>query len=337
MGGLSSDLDGWMPIRIDWGNGSPTVDWCRTDDHGFVEPFFDQTVERWLRRPFNLAFRRSTPISVLSDLVHDPAPRATPAGFVFHMSRCGSTLVAQMLASDPSHVVISEAGPIDAILRSHLRDPAVTDDDRVAWLRGVVAAYGRSDGTRQRQFVKFDSWSVVDLPLIDMAFPTVPWVFLYREPVEVLASHARERGSHTLPGVLEPVLLGTTLDEIGRLSLDDYGALVIERICAAAVEHGAVGRGAFVAYDELPSAAWSVIAPWFGLTVLDADVARMSGVATVHAKRPYETFENDRSQKQEAASPTLRALADRRLRPWFDELEQLRLQRAAYPADGGPR
>ena len=32
--------------------------------------------------------------------------------------------------------------------------------------------------------------SVLDLPLIYRAFPDVPWVFVYRQPVEVLASHA---------------------------------------------------------------------------------------------------------------------------------------------------
>jgi hypothetical protein len=36
-----------------------------------------------------------------------------PDGFVFHMSRCGSTLVAQMLAVVPDHVVVSEAEPLD--------------------------------------------------------------------------------------------------------------------------------------------------------------------------------------------------------------------------------
>ena len=40
-----------------------------------------------------------------------------PSGFIFHMSRCGSTVISQMLAALAEHVVVSEAGPIDALAR----------------------------------------------------------------------------------------------------------------------------------------------------------------------------------------------------------------------------
>ena len=39
------------------------------------------------------------------------------------MSRCGSTLVSQMLAALPQNIVISEAAPIDAVVQLNRAQP----------------------------------------------------------------------------------------------------------------------------------------------------------------------------------------------------------------------
>ena len=47
----------------------------------------------------------------MSDLLDQAAaePGIDPTGFIFHLARCGSTLVSQMLAALPEHIVLSEA------------------------------------------------------------------------------------------------------------------------------------------------------------------------------------------------------------------------------------
>ena len=71
------------------------VDWFRPGALRPVDPFFQDTLARAFRSPFNLALRRRTPIEAL--------PRGLgPSGFIFHLSRRGSTLCAQALARDPS-------------------------------------------------------------------------------------------------------------------------------------------------------------------------------------------------------------------------------------------
>jgi len=313
-------LVGWTPARIAWGDGEPTVEWRDLGDGRFTEPFFEQTISRQGRTTSPIR----TPISALSEL--EPAsPGIPPTGFVFHMSRCGSTLVAQMLAASAEHIVISEADPIDTVLRSRLRQPATTDEQRVRWLRGLLNAYGwRRAGPERRLFVKFDSWSVFDLPLIGRAYPDVPWIFVYRRPVEVLASHARERGSQMVPGVLEPDLLGLDPASIEVHALDEYAARVLGAICEAAVQHQGIGRGMLVDYADLPSAAWPEIAAHFGMTIADDDLTRMRAVAGFHAKRPYEPFDAGRDVGGQPISPHLRELAERWVDPWYRQLEALR-------------
>ncbi len=206
-----ADLTGWTPIRIFWSHGRPCVDWCRLNPEPFVEPFFEQTLGRAMRNPAQLLFRRQTPVDLLETLAEE-APGVAPTGFIFHMSRCGSTLVAQMLAALRDSIVISEAPVIDQTLGLHWRDPRIGCAQRIAWLRGVVHALGqRRHGDERRFFIKFDSWHVLELPLILEAFPDVPWIFLYRDPTEVLVSHTTERGSQMLPGVKRKEWLASSL------------------------------------------------------------------------------------------------------------------------------
>jgi hypothetical protein len=317
------ELRGWTPIRVYWQDDEPMVDWCLLGDERFTDPFFDQTIDRCLRSPFRMLFRHQTPIAALGDVTGTPS--APPAGFVFHMSRCGSTLVSQMLAARREHIVISEAGPIDTVLQSHRRRPGVGDEQRIEWLRGLLAAYGQPGcGPEQRLFVKFDSWSVLDLPLVARAFPDVPWVFLYREPVEVLESHAREPGSQMVPGMLEPELLGLDRPAVGSVSLGEYAARVLAAVCAAAVQHHTLGRCLLVNYADLPSAVGTDICPLFGVTANGEDLDRMAEVAQFHVKRPLDRFEQDSGRKQQSASPQLRELAREWVDPWYEQLEALR-------------
>ena len=311
-----------VPIRIYWQDSRPMVDWCYRGTQRFHEPFFDETIESCLRHPFNLLFRHQTPIDVLSDL-QDSRPGLHPNGFIFHMSRCGSTLIAQMLAALPQNIVISEADPIDTVLRANRRDRRVTDEQRVLWLQGLISALGRPSNPEERHlFIKFDSWSVLDLPLLRRAFPSTPWLFVYRDPVEVLVSHARQRGKQMIPGILEPALLGLEPGEINPALLDEYCAKVLGRFCQAAVQyHGSDARA--IHYRELPEAVWSSLAQFFGICYTAEEVERMRAVTRYHAKQPRTIFAEDSAGKQQLATAEIRALAEQFVRPWYDQLEAL--------------
>jgi hypothetical protein len=84
-------------------------------------------------------------------------PGLPPTGFIFHMSRCGSTLVSQMLASIPDNVVISEAGPIDAVVQAQATLPDLDHDRHAEWLRGVIGALGQPRTGGERPELSFSS------------------------------------------------------------------------------------------------------------------------------------------------------------------------------------
>ena len=75
-----------------------------------------------------------------------------------------------MLASFRQNLVVSEANPIDSVLRSKNRDSRITDDMRVSWLKWMVSAIGQKrSGQEDHFFIKFDSWNILDLNIIEQA------------------------------------------------------------------------------------------------------------------------------------------------------------------------
>ncbi len=125
-----TDPAGWTPINLAWRPEGASVDWCRLGDTRFTEPFFEQTIATALRHPARLLFRRQTPVAALEAWQDDPSA-LPPRGFIFHLSRCGSTLAAQLLAALPQNLVISEAPPIDQLLNLQL-SPLPTSRTRTA-------------------------------------------------------------------------------------------------------------------------------------------------------------------------------------------------------------
>lgn len=324
-----TDLAAWTPIRLFAPEGRLLVDWCRLPPDPFTDPFFEQTVGRALCDPGRMLFRRATPLDTLADFDRE-RPGLAPTGFIFHLSRCGSTLLAQMLGALPRSLVVSEAPPIDQVLQVAARVPGATRAQRLGWFRGMVNALGqRRRGDETRFFLKLDCWHALALPFIREAFPEVPWVFLYRDPVEVLVSHRRRCGSQMVPGILDPRLFGIEPAELPAVGFEDYGARVLAQVGWAALRaQEELGGGRLVNFTELPAVGWGEVAEHFDLRLTDAERAWMQAAAQRDAKNPAERHVDDRAGKQREASPELRALAEKRLGSVYTGLEAARIASA---------
>jgi hypothetical protein len=300
------------------------VDWGHLGQRRFTEPFFAQTIDQCVRHPADLLFRHQTPLEELDEIA---ASQATlrPTGFILHMSRCGSTLISQMLAAAPENVVLSEAAPLDGVLRGHFHNPAVTEEQRVRWLRWLVNILSwRRQPAEKNVFLKFDCWHAMFLPLIQRAFPEVPWIFLYREPVEVMASHARQRGAQMIPGILEPEIFGWNKETVGRMTLDEYGARVLAAICTTALEQARRGKGKLVNYRQLPAAIWPALMAYWNVKFSPDDTARMLKVARLDAKNPVLPFAPDSRVGRSSLPPAMGALMQKWMDPVYEQLEAQR-------------
>jgi hypothetical protein len=311
---------GWLPAEVAWDGARSVVDWAYFGRRRLVEPFYEGSLRTARRLPLNQLFRIRT---LLSDLEARPgATSRRPDGFIFHMSRCGSTLAAQMLAAVDGHVVVSEAPPLDAVVQLCRADETA----HAPLLRAMVGALGqvRIPG-EVRYFVKLDSWHVLALPLFRRTFPDAPWVFLYRDPVEVMVSQARQRGVQMVPDFVPPSLYG--LDLPGGVPDEDYWARVLAVICQAAADGHAGGGGLLVNYRQLPGALASSILPHFGIAPTPEEHRAMARATLRDAKAPSFGFTADSTAKQQAATQAVQAACARHLAGVYGRLEDIRLGR----------
>jgi len=289
------NLDGWLPIRVWQEAGQWRVDWCWFGDAQLRQPFLGDAVEDALRLPFNQAFRRQTPLDVLGQWQRQ-SPGLGPSAFIFHASRCGSTLISQMLAQLDDHIVISEPPPLDTLLRGEL-----PPNERCVALKGLMSAYGqRRRGVEQRLVVKLDAWNIGELPLLRECFPDTPWLFLYRDPLEVAVSHLRRPGMHMVPGMIGASVLDDGLPFGGQ---EDYISRRVGRLLATGLEHCRALAGTSVNYTELPEAMTGRLAAFFGLD--DQQCTQVFAAVRQHAKQPSQAFVGDSEDKRREASVLL--------------------------------
>jgi hypothetical protein len=317
---FAAALEDWVPIRVYEEAGEPYVDWCHLGDERFTEPFFDGTIDRCMRVPFNLTFRHQTPLHSLDGA----AGRLTPRGLIFHVSRCGSTLVAQQLTALPQHRVLSEAEPIDGVLRFAVPGRDIAIDERAGWLRGIVAALARPAPGEQALFIKHDSWHTLDLPVIRCAFPDVPCVFVYRDPLEVLVSRMTQRAIYLIPGVAGTDLFGIAPQTALTMQAEEFCASVLASIYGAMLKYARDPGVLLVNYRDLPAAMTSAILPHFGVTLSAEERAVLAAAATFSAKQPRLPFVPDSHEKRNSAGTAVRSHCERLLMPLYRELELLR-------------
>lgn len=317
------NMQDWIPIHFSQTAGwDASVQWMRLGEQRFLEPFFEQTIAGQMRHAYHQFFRRPTGVADLLAWATSN-PGLPLRGIVFHMSRCGSTLLSQMLAASTQNIMLSEPTPMDAPVRARQLDPSLPKGIHVEWIRAMASALSQPrSGTEQSAFFKLDCWHIHEIETLRDAFPDTPWVFLYRDPAEVMISHARMPAAWTIPGMLAPRALGMQDADWDPARQDEYAARTLRNICESARNAAQQHNGLLMNYSELPGAFRSRLAPHFSLPEEELDT--MMAAAVRDAKSPDAVFQSDTASKQAEVTDHLRALVDEHLQPVYNALEALR-------------
>ena len=318
---------GWMPTRSVPTDGAPAFDWLYVGDRPLLKSFFEDEVRIAGALPFNRLFRIRTTMDAV--IVGAEGEAALPLqGLIYHMSRCGSTLLAQMLAAVPEIAVSSEPEPLDGVI-SWARMNQIDEERAIIALRAIVAAIGRDRGTgAQRHIIKLDAWHAFSFPLLRAAFPAVNWVHLYRNAAEVMVSTMRQPGVHTAPGMLPESITGFSLDD--SMTHEEFAARVLAGIGQSIIEHMDVGGGMVVAYPDIIAAAIGPITSHFSLSLDDRNVAAMLAPTQKDVKDVSQSFSDDSTFKQNVAAESDKILMA--VERWMIPVEQ-ELQRLSLNAD----
>jgi hypothetical protein len=312
------DLRDWFPVTL---TQQHEIVWRHLPER-FTTPFFNDALH-----PGQHERACVTPWPPAPPLAHalQQLPHVAPSAFVFHVSRCGSTLLTQLLTTLPQCIVMSEPPIIDACLRStrHL-----TPAQQIDLLQYMMRALGQQRQTLENRFIiKLDSWHIQYLPLLRTAFPHTACWFLYREPQAVLASHQRQRGPQMVPGLILPQQLPQQPGpELAPGDLDGYCIGVLAWMMRQALTHAAHLQ--WLNYSELPDAIWHRLLPQMGVQCDAAHIAAMRARAGFHAKNRDSAFHGDPglTPPLTATQQRLQQALQQTLLPLYQQLEQLRLK-----------
>ncbi len=266
-------------------------------------PSFEDSLRRARSLPLNRL--RASPHAAPGRAcrVGRPGAPPVPAGFVFHQSRCGSTLVSQMVAANPRNIVISEAAPIDSIVQLVAARTDVPVDQRVALLRAHHRrARPGSAGRGGHYVVKLDSWHTLALPLFRLALSRhaldFPLPRSGRDP-RLAQAHGRRTDRRRRDALRSLWHRGCGR----RCRRTNMPRCALGRTAEAVIEHLRLGGGMLVNYTELPDAMEARILPHFGIVPDDAGKRGRhgGGIGPRCQAHRLESFARDSGAKQQEA------------------------------------
>jgi len=313
---------GVIPVDIDLEN--ERLIWMNVGDYHFSESFFFVSIER-LRNTKLHSF--SSDLSVLDSdkLIEDTL---YPSGFIFHMGRCGSTLLSKALAKSEGHLVISEAPPhflIWSIWNEDWENPFVYTEEHLRKYKNLILAMGRKRRSGyEAHFIKFTTFNIMYIDFIRRVFPDVPVIFLYRDPAEVMVAFS-EQGpgwQRFKDSAFGAFVAGCSLNQVKAMSAQSFHEHFLYQFMSAALQASSRGM-IFMNYKELTPNNLPLILKIFNRRASDEELNRMKEQFEFHAKDDDQQvrFIPDTAEKRGKINPEITELVSMRLIHLYRQLE----------------
>jgi hypothetical protein len=311
----SYEMANWIPSKLS----APLCEWIFKGEKKFTEPFFSDTICVCKNFPEN-----RNPYKVFADLDimlewSKEITALAPSVFIFHISRCGSTLLSQMLSLDETNIVLSEVPFFDDLLRLPYKNSINTTTVN-EYFSAAIKFYGRKSSRDERLLlIKTDSWHLHFYERLRILFPLIPFILLFRNPLEVIRSHQKQRGMQSVPGIIEPEVFGFLNDQKSETNLDAYMTNVLEGYLKKMIEISKTDDDILLCnYNEGLNNVLKKINRLLKLDITPANESLTQERARFHAKHPQQLFKEDQKEFKDTdfMMPVLQL---------YQELENIRL------------
>lgn len=287
-------LKNWIPFRLELHEKKLYCRWLYVENKKFTEPFFHETTGKC--RIFEENRKPYYAISTLDGIIDfsEKLSSIAPTAFIFHISRCGSTLLAQLLSLDEQNIVLAEPPIFDEVLREiAFKNQDISEQKIDESLTAVVKFLGQTrTGNEQNFFIKLDSWHIFYYEKIRKLYPETPFIFSFRRPDEVIRSQIKEPGMHASPGVIQPEIFGFTLEDILTIKRPVYIAKVLEKYFERYLEIIEKDKNTlFIDYAEGILTSLDKIEQFLKLKIVPSVKQKMVERTQFHSKRPNIVFE----------------------------------------------
>jgi len=288
-------LKNWIPYKLVNDAGSITCKWLNTFSISYTDPFFEDSLVKINSARINFRFRSASDLQMINTWAAG-LPAVEPKAIIFHISRCGSTLVSQLLATLPRHIVLSEVPLFDQILRLQVNHAGFDEQATSKLFTSALKFYGQNKTTDPQSdvFIKADCWHLFFYEQLRRLYPKIPFIIIYRSPDAVFRSHRKMPGLHTIPYLIEPALFGFEAGSGVFETLETYLAAVIESYLKKSLDIvSADNHTLLLNYNEGPMPILNQIAAFAGISLSAQELGDMAERSRYHSKKPQEHFSEE--------------------------------------------
>ena len=251
-----------------------------------------------------------------------------PSGFIFHIGRCGSTLLAKALSRSRKTLVFGDAASHNAIchlLSYPKRQAPVATKRNIHRYRQLILSMARNrSGNYSNHIIKFTSLNLVFLDFILTTFPNIPTLLLYRDPVEIMVSFLRGKTDwiKSDDSKMHAFYTGLSVDAVSRLSVSERIQEYIGHLMNRALAAGQKKDICYLNYDQLTVDIMPEILTFFNLELTSAESAAAKSLFQQYSKHDFgkKVFLPDGQKKQQSAPAKLTAQIKGDLGPLYSAL-----------------
>lgn len=294
------NLERRIPWKLKNSDNKLLCEWLFTGDKEFTEPFFDDTINICKRLDENRNEQKlSTALPAILDQSRNKES-ASPSAIIFHISRCGSTLLSQLLCLDKRNIVLSEVPIFDEILRLPFKHNDFDSDSIENYLSASIRIYAQKRSAQsQFLFIKTDSWHLHFYETYRKLFPSIPFILLYRNPLEVIESQQKQRGLQAIPGIIEPEVFGFSNSVKNITDFDAYMGKVLATYFRKMIEITETDSMAFsFNYSEGIPSIKRKLYQILDLSIDEHTEDMINKRSLYHAKHPQEFFAEEMKLKK---------------------------------------
>lgn len=260
-----------------------------------------------------------------------------PAGLIFHLSRCGSTVLSEMFRPLLNYQVVAESEAIGNMFQIF----NCSEEKQVIALQNMIGLFQHSLCTNDEGLIiKLSSWNAVAIRIFQMAFPDTPCFFLYREPSEIMVSMLKKPPPWLDRKKIEIKLEENNRAENGNLQCDFYTemlarvhytntlsdtelyARLLGDICRCIAN--APQPVLSMDYTSLPESMPDIIAPYFGIKIKSTDLNRIMAASQRDTKviGSRKSFVPDSENKQKAVTAEIKQAVEYHISPMLKILKR---------------
>lgn len=305
----------WLPYRYQ--PKQRTVNWLLPTGPA-TEPFQDEAISRYRQQLLlNQIIQPCTSLAIAQQQTKHLVD-AKPAGFIFHLSRCGSTLVSGCFSELETTCVFSES----PLLTGLLLDGNLSTEEQQDFLRLFINLQAAAFSARPQMIIKWNAWDIFRWEMIRNIYPDVPVIFLVRDPLEILASHQRSSGRHmagdTTLANFHPVFANPHTDD----SVLDWQIRVLLGLLSAMNEKSAQANIRVVDYQHWSAQSMIAMLDFFGCGINEPVFLKIQARMRFHSKSPGQVFVADKVKKQNCFNVVEQEKIRAQLTPAYNQLNK---------------